>query len=245
MNEEKGRVMKPNFDGIVLTEVQREVFRNIVSIKQSQDLFDDLSQDPQDWLMAQAIEAEIKPPSYVSDQPVINRPFEDAIFFNSIVWPFRHWSRSRFSDGTFGVWYGSHELETTVYETAYHWYHGFIKDAGFENEAVVLERKVYEVQCHAALLNFCARVKDEPALIHPSDYNHTQAIGKKIYHEGHPGLLTYSARHEIGVNQVIFNSQVLSKPKPVGYLIYRLENQQINVEKSGKKKWLLIDLQND
>jgi hypothetical protein len=237
--------MKISFDGVALTEIHGVVFRNIVSLKKSQDLFDDLSEDPQDWLMAQAIETEIKPPSYQSEQPVIQRPFEDALFFNSIVWPFQHWTRSRFSEGSFGVWYGSTELETTVHETVYHWYHGLLTDAGFETETVVIERKVYEVHCHAALLNFCMQGKndaslDQLALVHPSDYTYTQAIGKKIHHEGHPGLVTRSARHEQGKNQVIFNPLVLSNPKPVGFLIYRLDNQQVSVEKSGKKNWLKV-----
>ena len=33
-----------------------------------------------------------------------------------------HWQATRFSDGTtYGLWYGSLDVATTVYETAWHW----------------------------------------------------------------------------------------------------------------------------
>jgi hypothetical protein len=76
------------------------------------------------------VEDEVKPPPYQSRTPVIHRPFEDAQWFNAIGWPFKHWQASRFSDGTFGVWYGCDTVETSVYETAYHWFSGFLTDYG-------------------------------------------------------------------------------------------------------------------
>ena len=40
-----------------------------------------------------------------------------------------HWQATRFSDGSlYGVWYGSLDIETTVYETAWHWYQ-FVLDS--------------------------------------------------------------------------------------------------------------------
>jgi hypothetical protein len=77
-----------------------------VSLLQSQDLFDDLTHDPAEWLLAQKVEDGVKPPPYRSQTPIIDRPFEDAEWFNAIIWPFRHWQASRFSDGAYGVWYG-------------------------------------------------------------------------------------------------------------------------------------------
>ena len=67
------------FARVALADLHQDVARNIVSPRQSQDLFDD-------------------------------RPVEDAAWFNAIVWPFKHWQQSRFSDGSFGVWYGSESV---------------------------------------------------------------------------------------------------------------------------------------
>ena len=107
--------MNSLFSKLTLADVHQDVARNIVSLRQSQDLFDDLTGDPAEWLLAQRVEDEVKPPLYRSPTPVIDRPFEDAQWFNAIGWPFRHWQASRFSDGSYGVWYGAESVETTLY----------------------------------------------------------------------------------------------------------------------------------
>ena len=145
--------MSTVFDRLTLLDFHEDVFRNVVSLRQSQDLFDDLTDDPAGWALAQRVEAEVKPPPYVSSVPAIDRPFEDAVWFNAIQWPFLHWRASRFSDGSFGVWYGSQSVDTTVYESVWHWYGGLLADAGFQHESVVAERKVFVVACDAALID--------------------------------------------------------------------------------------------
>ena len=66
------------FSHLTLADVHRDVIRNIVSIRESQDLFDDLSDRPDEWALAQQVEGQVRPPPYRSGTPVIHRPFEDA-----------------------------------------------------------------------------------------------------------------------------------------------------------------------
>ncbi len=231
------------FARIALADVHQPVFRNIVSIRESQDLFDDLSSQPEEWVLAQQIEATVKPPPYRSPMPTIDRPFEDAAWFNAILWPFRNWQSSRFSDGGFGVWYGSAAIETTVYESAYHWYHGLLADAGFEKETVVGERKVYTVDCNAALLDLRPLIGDYPDLIHRCDYRFAQLVGARIHHEGHPGLLVPSVRHCEGNNFAVFNPDVLSNPRLSCQLTYRLTNDSLTVEKQTAICWLRLAIE--
>lgn len=87
--------MNSLFAQLTLADVNQDVVRNIVSLRQSQDLFDDLTDDPAEWLLAQKVEAEVKPPPYRSTMPVVDRPFEDAAWFNAINWPFKNWQDSR------------------------------------------------------------------------------------------------------------------------------------------------------
>jgi hypothetical protein len=228
------------FSRLTLADIQKDALRNIVSIRQSQDLFDDLSDEPTVRALAQAVEEETQPPPYRSRSPVIERPFEDAAWFNAIDWPFRYWRSSRFCDGSFGVWYGSDCVATTVHETAYHWFHGLLGDAGFENEAVVIERKVYSVACCAALLDFRPRVQDQPELLHRTDYGYCQSVGARIHREGHPGLVVPSVRHPQGENYVVFNPAVLANPRANCELTYRLAGQRISVEKAPGTTWLDI-----
>lgn len=228
------------FDHARLADIHQDVARNIVSLRESQDLFDDLTDDPAEWLLAQQVEDAVKPPPYSSRLPVLDRPFEDAQWFNAIAWPFKHWQASRFSDGSFGVWYGSKTIETTVYESAYHWYRGLLSDAGFEEMAVTVERKVYLVACKAALLDFRQAADALPDLLHPSDYTFCQAVGARIHREGHPGLLTHSVRWRAGENLAIFNPAVLSNPRHTCQLTYRLEGGRIAVEKQPGTAWMTL-----
>jgi hypothetical protein len=208
------------FDQLQLVSFGQEVYRNIASLRQSQNLFDDLAEDPELWMLAQKIESEVKPLSYQSTTPVINRPFEDAEWFNAIAWPFKHWQSSRYSDGSYGVWYGSAAIETTVFESAFHWYRGLICDAGFERQIITAERTVYSVACTAALLDFRSAIPDYPELVDPWAYTFCQLVGAKINREGHPGLLTHSVRQTDGENVVIFNPNVLSNPRKSCHLTY-------------------------
>lgn len=229
------------FAGLALANVRCDVARNIVSLGRSQDLFDDLSDDPEHWRLAQQVEDAVKPPVYRSAVPLIDRPFEDADWFNAIAWPFRHWQASRFSDGSHGVWYGSESVETTVFETAWHWRQGFLRDAGFDALPVVAERKVFSVACHAALLDLRGAATDWPELLHPGDYSFAQRVGARVHREGHPGLLVPSVRRPGGENFAVFNPAVLSGPRLNCQLSYRLEAGRILVEKQPGKVWLVLD----
>jgi hypothetical protein len=232
--------MNALFARLGVADVHQDVARNIVSLHPSQDLFDDLTDDPAAWSLAQTVEDEVKPRPYRSRSPIIDRPFEDAAWFSAIIWPFNNWRASRYSDGSYGVWYGSESVETTVHESAYHWHNGLLSDAGFERESVVAERKVYWVACSAALLDFRKATGDFPDLLHPSDYTLCQSVGSRIQREGHPGLLVPSVRRRGGENLAIFNPGVLCDPRLDCQLIYRLDGGEIVVEKQPGKVWIRV-----
>ncbi len=220
------------FSHITVTDIHQDLLRNIVALSESEDPFDDLSRNPEEWLLARQLESDTKPLPYQSHTPEIHRPFEDALWFKAINWPFKNRQASRFSDGSFGVWYGSDRLETSVHESAHHWVRGLLCDAGFEHEEVVIERTIYAVACDAVLLDFRHVAAHYPALLHTTDYTFTQSVGARIHREGHPGLLTLSARHLGGINYAILNPNVLSNPRLQSQLSYRLHGQLITIEQS-------------
>ena len=241
--------MDPLFAHLQLVDTHQDIFRNIVSVHVSQDLFDDLSHNPEEWRLAQQVEDAVKPHPYQSNQPIIYRPFEDAQWFNAIGWPFKHWQSSRFSNGSFGVWYGSESIETTAYETAYHWFNGLLRDAGFESShhttqgvGITAERKIYNVRCDAALIDLRHEAKRNPSLIHSSDYSITQAIGARLNKEGHPGLIAPSVRRPQGENYAILNPAVLSSSRHNCHLTYKLRGETITVEKQAGTTWLEINV---
>ena len=234
---------KDIFEKLMVHDVHQDLFRNIVSIRISQNLFDDLSDDPDELAAAQQVESDVKPSNYQSRTPIIDRPFEDAIWFNAIKWPFENKSHeSRFSNGAFGVWYGCGSLETTVYETVYHWVNGLLRNAGFDTESVVGERKAYTVACEAALLDFRPILDQYPDLSRKSDYSYPQMIGARLHREGHPGLITKSVRRPAGDNFVIFNPNVLSNPQSICQLTYRFRGERVLVEREPGTTWMEINV---
>lgn len=234
------------FAGLSLADIHQPLARNIKSIRVSQDLFDDLSDDPADWQVAQQHEMSIKLSGYASSRPIIDRPFEESDWFNAIEFPFRHWMQSRFSDGTFGIWYGSDSVETSVYETVHHWRAGFLADAGFdalvaggERESITGERKVYWVQCDAALIDLRRKTGDYPALVSPDSYAFTQQVGARLHREGHPGLVSRSVRCS-GENFGILNRNVLSNPQDCCWLTYRFTTSGVEVERELGRIWMRV-----
>ena len=228
------------FDGLTIYNCHDDVHRNIVSLRESQDLFDDLTDSPDAMQAAIELEMASKPHTYSNHQPIIDRPFEEASYNEAIGYPFTHWARTRYSDGSFGVWYGADSIDTSVHETVYHWKQGLLADAGWQDiDDVVVERKVYLVRCDTALLDFRTKLPQFPALIDPASYQFTHQAGARIHHDGHPGLISRSARCE-GDVYAVFNAQVLSNPRQQCYLTYRTERGKVLIEREQGKVMLEI-----
>lgn len=210
------------FERLTLRDFHDDVLRNIKTVRSSQDLYDDLSDDPRDWQAAITAELTVKPD--YSDPDIIRRPFEESDHFNAIGFPFEHWNVSRYSDGRYGVWYGGDTLETTIHETVYHWRRFLAAAEGFatHDREIVGERRVFRVRCDAALLDFRPRVADFPALIAPDDYHYTHEVGRRVKREGHPGILSKSARCD-GGQFAVFRADVLSDPRNCCDLTYRID----------------------
>ena len=73
------------FSGLVLSDVHQELARNIVSLRISENLFDDLSPDPNEQTAAIHLEMATKPPTYLSNLPAVDRPFEEAEWIDAFV----------------------------------------------------------------------------------------------------------------------------------------------------------------
>lgn len=233
--------MPASLDGLSLVGVNRSLYRNVVSLRISQDLFDDLSDDPSAQAAAISIELETKPRAYRSSQPIIERPFEEAEFVSAILYPFEpgHWSESRFSRGAFGVWYGSEDMDTTIYETVYHWRNGLLADAGWERlKGVSMERRVHRVSCSTHLINLTEQTERWPEL-RSNDYTFCQRLGSQASKEGQPGFWTPSARCN-GDNAVLFTPDTLTAPATVCYLTYTLDANGVNVSREREQLYLRV-----
>lgn len=217
--------------------LQGDVFRNIVSLRESQNLFDDLAGDRAAW--DAAIAAEMNTKSRLPT-PVVNRPFEGG--YGVIQFPFAQpWTRTRFSDGTFGVWYGSSQLATTVYETAHH-FRIQLQDTAFINRGqVIRERRVYQVTADALVFDLRDKCNACPALIDPIDYGLTNEVGRAIATGRHPGLITRSARC-VGECVALFEPRYLGNVRDHCYLRYTFDpaTSCIHVEREIGRIWMTL-----
>jgi RES domain len=213
-----------------------DLVRNIPGIRESQQLFEDLSSDPDDWDVAIAAEAAARIPT---DAPTITRPFDYGSVI-SYTFDASHWQATRFSDGTeYGVWYGSLAMDTTVYETAWHWYR-FVRDSfADEDRIVVSERRVFDVRCDALLIDLRGKERAYPALTSRTSYAYTQRLGRYIHEQDQNGLLVQSARCD-GINACVFKAQRLSNVRHRAYLTYRLNavRDTFVAERTRGRKWL-------
>lgn len=215
-----------------------DLIRNIPGIRVSQGLFDDLADGAADAETAVAAEALGRIPSAA---PGITRPFD---YGTVIAYSFdaANWQATRFSDGRrFGVWYGSPELETTVYETVFH-AHRFIADSypGLDRD-VVRERRLFAVRCDALLVDLRGRESTHPDLVSRTSYAFTQALGRYLHEQGQNGLLVKAARCD-GTNAAVFDAERLSNVRDKLFLTYRINpaRDRAVVERDPGIPWLTI-----
>ena len=188
------------FDSNVV--IDQNLYRNIVSLRDSVDLFDDLSDDPEDQKYAIQAEIEVKKAIKPGDPSVIHKGWA---YSKAIVYPFltKPFITSRFGDGAYGVWYGSLDLDTTIYETVYHLFRSIAGTEGHP-DMVKQERSAFSVNCNGVLIDLSHKLAHYPDLI-SNDYAFCHIIGAKLQKEGHPGVLYASARYHQGRNAAVFN----------------------------------------
>ena len=215
-----------------------DLARNIKTIRESQALFDDLSPDADDWSVAIAAEAQ---DYIVSPAPLITRPFDYGAV---ITYPFvpHHWQQTRFSDGLqYGVWYGSLEVETTIYESIYHW-RRFIEDSyPAEDRDIVGERRVFDVRCDAIVMDLRGKEAPFPQLVDRHSYAYTQGLGRYLHEQGQNGLLVRSARAE-GTNAAVLRPGVLSGVRDRCYLTYVTNpvHDEVIVQRQTGEAWMTV-----
>lgn len=213
--------------------------RNIKTIRESQDLFDDLSGDPRDWAVAIRAEGE---GHRATRTAAITRPFDYGTVISYSFDP-SHWQATRFSDATrYGVWYGSLEAETTVHETVYHWHRFIVDSFGALDREITGERRLFDVRCETLLVDLRGKEGDHPGLVDRASYAYTNALGAYLYDQGANGLLVRSARCA-GTNGAVFRESRLSNVRDRMYLTYRCNPAQDRccVERNAREAWMSLE----
>ncbi len=127
-------------------------------------------------------------------------PPEERLFGNGstcIMAAFTHLNPqgSRFSDGSYGVFYCAHDKLTAIEETRYHQAR-FMAATG--EPPMRLQMRLYTVQARGKAVDLRKASRADPRIVDPDDYGHAQAIGRKLRSQGAQGILYPSVRHAGG-----------------------------------------------
>jgi hypothetical protein len=125
---------------------------------------------------------------------------------------------SRFTNGSYGIYYCARTLETAIAETRFQ-RERFLRDAALP--ATIIEMRVYYADILKALHDIRGRRSTEPALYHPDDYSVSQSFGQKLRLARSFGLYYDSVRHAGGECAAVFRPQALSPAHQGEHFGYR------------------------
>ena len=165
-------------------------------------------------------------------------PAEDRIYApgaSIVMAAFTHIGRpSRFSDGSYGVYYAARSLETSVRETAFH--RAKFLSATQEPPGEI-DMRAYVGRPLKPFLDVRGIKYD--ALHDPNDYSIAQAFAKPLRDAGEWGLVYRSVRHEGGECIAAFKPQAVSIPIAGAALAYVWDGERIS--KVYEKSEVLFD----
>lgn len=131
---------------------------------------------------------------------------------------------SRFSDGSYGVFYAAHERATAIAETSFH--HGRFLAATRE-APMHLPMRLYRVDVDARLHDLRRRPAPIDAAIHDAD-NHSaaQSLGRGLRDAGSAGVVYRSVRHSAGQCVGLFTPKAARNCVHAAYLLYAWDGER-------------------
>jgi hypothetical protein len=207
------------------------VWRVIASRYPPIDLFEGLTQDPAVWealieleqLTNPRVRDEVGAIQLVAPEDRITGPGASYVMA-----AFTHLNPrgSRFSDGSYGVYYAARELETAIAETIHH-FEAFARDSGDPARTEAMRVLVGEVD---AELEDVAAVQepDRSAILHPDSYAASQPYAAGLRGAGAVGLVYPSVRHHGGACIGAFRPRAVSIPRQERHLQYRWNGSRVD-----------------
>jgi hypothetical protein len=194
-----------------------EAYRNIYTIKPSQDLFDDLV-DPEDFPILQTWDNETSQIQH--GVSLKDRVFQYGNVAETLyVFDKNQWSRGRFGDGkTYGVWYGALEKETSVQEALYWVYRNSREDIAASKTPVVIDRKMLVAQIQTERMVDLRTLKEYAEPLVSEDYSFCQTLGAYAVENKINLFLTPSARHPGGTCVPVFSASAIQSDRMVYYI---------------------------
>lgn len=205
-------------------------YRLIRSIYPPIDLFEDIA-DPADWDLIASAEAKTNPRVRDALGAIRLVPVEHRVAGPGASWvmaPFCHVSRdrpSRFSDGSYGVYYAGDRFEVALHETIYH-YERFMHateeepaQADFRELVGSIDREMHDIRNDDRFAN----------TLDANDYMASQQLARRLRdHHSSNGIVYPSVRYRSGEAIAAFWPDVISIPMQARHLCYRWNGVRVD-----------------
>lgn len=201
----------------VRVTVKETCYRVIPSKYPTVELFDGVA-DSEDFDALYQLQA-LTNPRLLSSLPTNN---------NFIQSPFVHLNPegSRFSNGSFGVFYAGMTEAVAIAETKYH-REKFMLETNEPGQEI--DMRMIVASLDAKLHNLSRKEKVYPSYYCDSDYSHSQGFGNTIYRNNHDGIRYSSVRHkEHDDAYAVFKQDVLSRARQSKHLVYAWDGALIS-----------------
>ena len=123
-------------------------------------------------------------------------------------------SQTRFSDGSFPVFYSSLEPSTAKAEIQ-HWFPQYSGQPQYPRTAYY---QGFSCTFHGIEKDLRPKIDEWPDLVHQTDYTFCNQLGAEARDLRIDGLATWSARHK-GTNIPVFDRLAIGDPNPEGALL--------------------------
>ena len=206
-----------------------QAWRVIASRYPPIDLFERLTPDPAVWEALTALEQATNPRVRDAIGEIALVPPEDRVAgpgASYVMASFTHLNPmgSRFSDGTFGVYYAASDLETAVAETVFH-FEAFARDAG--DPARMEDMRVLVGEVAEDFEDVAALPADKQArILAPDDYAAGRAFGRAQREAGAMGVTYPSVRRDTGACVGAFRPRAVGLPHQERHLKYRWNGER-------------------
>jgi hypothetical protein len=131
---------------------------------------------------------------------------------------------SRFSDGSYGVFYCARKRDTAIAETRYH---SALFMQATREPPMRLQMRLYTVQARGEAADLREASRSAPHIVDPDDYSHTQAIGRSLRAAGALGIVYPSVRYPGGECLAALRTGIVKNCLHAAYLEYHWNGQGI------------------
>ena len=131
---------------------------------------------------------------------------------------------SRFSDGSYGVYYAAHAFDTAIAEVSHH---RAVFLARTAEPAIDIDLRLITANLDADLHDLRDLGDAGAKLFHPDHYSSPQALGRRLRAAGSWGVQFPSVRHAGGLCVGVFRPRALGRAKAGAHIALHWDGQRI------------------